>query len=226
VSIARPEQPDSMTMIRIGNRDYPRFTSPACHTCQSPHRLYIENQLLLSRTYTSIEREIAKMPTGHLASPTVKSITAHVKSHHMAAPQAAHRRIMDDRAEELGSAIDGTEQLVDIHVLNKMILAVGWERFMDDKMTMSVSDLMAAMQFQHKLDTASDQGIDAQVMQEALAIYMDVATEFIPRDKLEEYGRRLRGNLVLRALHKRAQAQQHGEEVVEGEVMDAGGDPG
>jgi hypothetical protein len=213
-----------MSMIRIGNRDYPRFTSPTCRTCQSPHRLYIENQLLLNRTYASIEREVAKMPTGHLPRPGLKSIVAHAKSNHMAAPQAAHRRIMDDRAGELGAALDGVDYLVDIYVLNKMILAVGWEKFMDGKMTITTSDLMAAMQFQHKLDTASDQGLDAQVMQEALAIYMDVATEFIPRERLAEYGSRLRANLVLRALHKRTQGHQDDDEVVDGQVLDSGGD--
>lgn len=224
MSVVRHEQPESMTMIRIGNRDYPRFTSPTCRTCQSPHRLYIENQLLLFRTYTSIEREIAKMPIGHLPRPGIKSITAHARSNHMAAPQVAHRRIMDDRAEDLGAAIDGVEQLIDIHVLNKMILAVGWERFTDGALTITTSDLMAAMQFQHKLDTASDQGLDAQVMQEALTVYMDVATEFIPRDKLAEYGRKLRNNPVLRALHKRTQPQQDEDEVLDAEVLDSGGD--
>lgn len=92
---------------------------------------------------------------------------------------------------------------------------------MDGGMNITMSDLMTAMAFQHKLDTTSKQGLDAQVMQEALAIYMDVATEFIPKEKVAEYGRRLRANPVLRALHKRAQGE---DEVIVAEVLDSGGD--
>lgn len=211
-----------MSVIRVANRDYPRYSDPNCHTCQSPHRDYIENQIMMGQAKAAIARTVAPLETGVFPPPSRRSISAHARATeppHLIPPQAVRHRILEDREEELGSAIEGAESLVDMYVFNKMILAVGWEQFMAGDIRLSASDVMAAMQFQHKLDTTSNTGFDVQIVQDALEIYMDIATSFIPKDQLQEYAAELRGNQVLKALARKLRGEPD-EPVIDVEVLD------
>lgn len=209
-----PEPPSSMTMVRIGGAEYPLRSVGNCRTCQSPHRKFIENELLLGRSYAAIERSVADMPPGRLPHPSQEAISNHVKQGHMPAPAHTRRRIIDRRAEQLGAAIAGEDDLVDYLVVNDMVIRRGYERLMSGEIEPGTNELLQAIALKHKIESTSQEGYDAEAYQEAMFAYLEVARKYIPAEMFQQYGRELSRHPILRAIAaKQVQAQ-----VVEGEV--------
>jgi hypothetical protein len=204
----------SMSMVRVGGHDYPMVSVHNCRTCQSPHRQFIENELIIGRSYSAIGRELQKMPVGSLPHPSDEAIANHVRQGHLPTPASTRRQIVDRRAEQLGAAIAGKDDLADYVVVNEMVVKRGFERLMSGEIEPSMGDLMQALQFQHKIESTSDEGYDIEAYQEAMFIHLEVARQHMPPEVFQRYGQALNRNPILKALAAKAA----GRDVVQGEA--------
>lgn len=201
--------PSSMVVTRIGGVDYPMRSVPSCKTCQSPHRLAIENDLVKGLSYASIARSLVDLPGGHLGNPSAEGISDHVRKGHIPVGASAQRRLIERRAKEIGRSIeDSEESLVDYVTVSQMIVARGFERMQGGEIAPDLGDVIAASKFLYQIDQSAEGGMDQEVMLQALHAYMEVARSFIPQERWQEYGALMERHPVLRAIHDQQEAQK------------------
>lgn len=205
-----------MVMTRINGRDYPMRSEPKCRTCQSPHREFIERELVAGRSYRAIAKQLEGLPEGAMAHPSDHGIGEHVRGGHLPVPHEQRRDLVEQRAKAIGKSIETDHNLVDYVAVNQMILHRGFERLQAGEIEPDTKDLLTAIATLHKIETTSPEGYDVEAYQEAMFVYMDVAQRFIPPEVFEEYGAALRRNPILRAIA----AKQAAENTVSGEVED------
>lgn len=205
------EEPgNSLVMIRIGDRDYPQVTSSRCTTCQSPHRRFIENEVVLGRGYKAIERRLVDMPLPKgFEHPSWHGISRHVRDGHMPTPATVRREIIDIEAKRMGAALSEGESLVTHRVVNQTIIQRGFERMMAGEIDVSTSDLLQAISAQAKIESTSTDGYDVEAMQQTLIAYLEIAQSFIPPEMMPRYGQAISKHPIIKALRARQQADQH-----------------
>lgn len=214
------EPPTSMTMVLIGGREYPLRSVPNCRTCQSPHRRFIENELLAGRSYKAIVRQLADLEdAGRLGHPSAEALSHHVKQGHLPNPVHTRRQIMEKRAEEIGAKIEGSDSIIDHLTVNQMVIQRGFERLVAGEIEPSVSDLMSAIQFQQRVEETSEEGYDAEAYQNALFAYLEIAQKYIPPEVFNRYGRELSRHPIIQAIAGKALGPAQ-PEVVPGEVTE------
>jgi hypothetical protein len=198
--------PSSMVMTRIGGKEYPLRSMPTCRTCQNPNRMFIENELLRGMSYASIARALEGMQTGHLPHPNAEAISDHINRGHLPLGASAQRRLIERRAKVIGRNIETAEDsLVDYVTVNQMIVSRGFERLQEGEIAPDLTEVIAASKFLHQIEQNAGGGIDEQAWRDAMLVYMEVAREFIPADRWQEYGAALSSNPILLAM---AQAQE------------------
>lgn len=197
------ERPRSMVMVRIGNDDYPMVSEPRCLTCQSPHRLFIERELLRGRAYGAIAKEVAKMPEGTMATPTPSSIGEHTRQGHLPQPAITRRKIIENRAEQIGVSILGEDDLVDHITINELVLTRGYERLIEGDIEPSMGDLLNAIKLQQQIEATSDTGYDAEAYNEAMMVYFTTVQRYMEPQAFQAMLRDLNQNPILRAIRER-----------------------
>jgi hypothetical protein len=201
-------------MIRIGGRDFPIKSVHNCRTCQSPHRMFIENELLSGRSYMGIARQVADLPTGHLPPPGNQSITKHVKEGHLPQPIQTRRRIVDKRAEKLGAAVAGEDDLSDYITLLDMTINRGGERLLAGEIDPGMGDLLNAIGLKQRIEATSTEGYDTEAYQQSMFIYFEEAQNVMSHEQWTRFAKGLASNPLLKAL----MAKQREHEIVSGEV--------
>lgn len=205
-----------MVVTKIGNRAYPIRSEPRCRVCNSPHRQWIEAQLVRGMSYRSIAHEVEGMPNGSAKVPSRESIGAHFRNGHMPLGQDVQRQIIERRAREIGRDVengDGTS-LADHVTVAQMIVQRGVEQVADGTMPLSASDVLKASAFLRQVEASTQGADDAEIWAEAMAVYMGIAQQFIPADKHRAYARALHASPLLRAL-----ASRQSRDVEVGEVV-------
>jgi len=204
--------PSSMVMTRIGGKEYPLRSVPNCKTCQDPNRILIENELIRGMSYASIARSLEGKPEGSLGHPGAVAISDHVKNGHLPLGPSTQRRMIERRAKDIGRSIDEAEDtLVDYVTVNQMIVSRGFERMQDGEINPDVTDVIAASKFLHQIEQTVGGGLDEQAWESAMLAYMDVARQFIPPDRWQEYGAALYQNPILRAMAAASERKALGE---------------
>lgn len=213
---SRRPSPASMVMTRIGGRDYPLRSVPQCKTCQSPHRLLIENALLQGRTYKAIERELEGLDPGPMGNPNAEGISHHYKEGHLPLPQAVQRRLIERRAEEIGINMESAvDSLVDKVTVAQSIVQKGWEMLAADQAAPTVAETISAIKLLHDIEKQSEQSLDQEAWVQSVQIMMEVARELMDDEQWDWFGRKLASHPVLRAMAKKAPAGE-----IEGEVVE------
>jgi hypothetical protein len=201
-------RPTSMVMTRIGGQDYPLRSVSTCRTCQSPHRLMIENELLKARSYAAIARSLEGMESGDLEHPTREGIGEHVKNGHMPIGPGVQRRIIERRAVEIGKNIeDSVDPLADYVTVNQMIVQKGFERLQAGDIDVDAKDIVAASKFLLSVDQSGQEGVDEQSWSDALMVYLELAVRFIPPEHQREYSDLLNANPILKAIVAKQEAK-------------------
>lgn len=190
----------SLVMVRVGAHDYPLNTSRSCHTCQSPHRRFIENEIVLGRSYNAIARRLADLPTGEFDHPPAQGMARHVREGHLPTPATVRREIIDIEAKRMGAALDGNESLVTHRVVNQTIIQRGFERLQAGEIDVSTSDLLQAIGAQQRIEATSTEGYEVEAMQDALLVYLELAQRFIPPEQMPQYGAAISKHPIIRAL--------------------------
>jgi hypothetical protein len=194
-------RPASVVMVDIGGRQYPMKTVPQCRTCMSPYRLEIEQAILEHRSYMSIANTLVDRPEGRLPHPEHQSIRSHVLKNHMPVGPTAERALVEMRAEQIGRDIEKhVAGLADYATVNEIIIQRGMDRLARGELQPSMGELLTAIRMQHQIESTSEEGLDSAAWQEALMAYLEVAQEFIPPDRMQDYGQALANHPVLRAM--------------------------
>lgn len=194
--------------VQIGGKDYAYKTIKNCFTCQSPHRDYIEHCLLMGMAYQRIFDSLEDMEPGIQGHhPTVASIGSHYRRDHMPIVSTTQRMLIEERGRNIGLDIENHGgSLVDYHTLNQIVIQKGMRRIVDGEIEPSMADTLAAIRMQHSIEQSVGDGLDVETMQETMLLFMEIARDFIPPDRMIEYGRALNNHPILSAmLNKQAQ---------------------
>lgn len=208
-------RPESVAMISVGGENFPMRSSATCHTCQSPHRMFIENQLVRGRGYAAIAREIAEMTPGPLPHPTARTLADHVKNGHLPSPALTRRRIIENRAQEIGVNILGEDDLIDHVSFARLTLQRTQERILKGEIDPSVADGLNAAKFLHQVEATSPEGYDHESYEVAFRIFFETAQNYMSGADFQAFTGALSRDPILQALA----AKQSGQ-TVEGEVDD------
>lgn len=188
-------------VVRVAGRDYYYKTVQNCKTCRSPHRDFIENSIMKSLTYVSIAEQLLDMDEGDLGHPNAAQLSNHVKRGHMPIVAAAERALIEQRQRDLGRDLDArVGSLVDYASANQIVIQRGMARLVDGEIMPSMGDLLTAIRNQHSIEQSVGDGLDVEAYQGALFAFMEIARDFVPPDRQQEYGRALANHPLLRAM--------------------------
>lgn len=124
----------------------PVITNPKCDVCQSPHRLWIERQLVKGRAYKPISDSI---PGG----PSRKSISNHFR-HHMALDQAAIRAELEEEANLLGQNLEeGVKGAFTLRGALSILVQKGYEDALSGITTVEPRDLIQMIRALNEMNT-------------------------------------------------------------------------
>ncbi len=196
----------SMMMVRIGGQDYPVRSEPNCKTCQSPHRQFIEKELLLARSYTVIADSLVGLPEGYKGHPSKEGIAKHVKAGHLPLGPATQRRLVERRAQEIGRDINNDEHTLADHItVSQMIVQKGVEMVASGSLDIKGSDVLAAARFLHQVEQAAGGETDAEVWISAVMEHMTIVQKHMSSQQQQAYARDLATSPVLKALKAKLQ---------------------
>jgi hypothetical protein len=189
-----------MVMTRVGNQDYPLVSVPQCKTCQSPHRLVIENHLITGRTNTGIRRELEAMdPDGE--HPSAEGIGDHYRNGHMPLTKAIQRRLIERRAEAIGANMNAElDNLMDHVTVAQMILQRGGEKIATGDIDPDVAQTLQAAKFLWDVEKQAEGSVDNEMWTTAFMVYMESARELMTEEQWQTFGRKLSNHPVLREL--------------------------
>ena len=193
--------PASVVMVEVAGQQVPLKSQPSCHTCQSPYRLEIEQMICSGSSYQVAAETVADRPAGRFPNPSALAIRQHVDRKHLPLGKTLLQAMIKERSQELGKSLETAgDSLVDYIVANRAVIQRGMERLTAGEIDPNVSELLTAIRMEHTVQQAAGDAVDTQTWQEAMLAYMEVAVQFIPADRLPEYGRRLALHPVLRGL--------------------------
>ena len=199
---------NSLAMTRIGTQQYPLRSEPRCAVCNSPHRIWIEAELVRGSSYAAVHRELAGMPHGPRKVASQEAISNHLKRGHMPLGQEVQRQIIARRAQELGHSVEeGTMPLADHVTVARLMVQKGMQGLADGTMPLNAGDTLKAAAFLRQVERESGGEDDSAIYAEALMVYLDIAKKFIPVDKQSAYARALHASPILRGLYERQQKQ-------------------
>lgn len=208
----------SAVMVRVGNADFPVITASNCRVCRSPHRLFIENELVRGAGYASIVRQVEGLDggTGSLGSKPAELISRHYRDGHVPERARTRRIIQERRAEEMGLSILGEENIVTTLSMADSIIQRGNERMLDGELEPDIKDVIAALKLRNDIEKATPKGFDLEIVQQAMQVFWAEVEKRMSPDDMAELGEVLDRHPVLNALRtKMAQAQG---QIVAGDV--------
>lgn len=218
---APTSHPGSMVMVDVNGAQYPMKRVAQCRTCTSPHRRDIERMILEGVSYNRIAQEIGARPEpDRWPHPLSSSIRKHVGHGHMPIGPTMERALIDRRSKEIGRDLENhQESLIDFQAANELIIQRGMARMARGELKPSMSDLARAIGQQFTMQQATENGVDSDTWEEAFMVYMEVAQQFVPVERQQEFGRALAQHPVLRAMAAKAMGTPViGGEVVQGEI--------
>lgn len=193
--------PASAIMVEIGGQRFPMKSVPQCRTCQSPYRLEIEQAICSGASYAAAADIVLGRAQGRMPHPSADNIKYHVSAKHMPIGATMQHLLIADRAKEIGRSIeDSSQTLVDYISTNRAIIQKGMDRIATGELQPNMSELLTAIRIEHQVQASTGDALDSEAWQQALIAYMEVATAFIPQDRIGEYGRALAKHPILRAL--------------------------
>lgn len=147
----------------------PVICEPKCHSCQSPHREWIERQLVKGTSYTAIARSLP-IPEDQVDSVR-RSISHHYK-HHMRLEQAAIRALLEEEANLLGQNVEeGVKGAFSNRAALDILIRKAFEDAINNVTTVEPKDLIQMMKLH--ADMSSESGSTAvEEAKTAIRIFM------------------------------------------------------
>lgn len=213
----------SVVTYRFGGREYPLKTVLRCHTCMSPYRFEIEQNIVAGRTYKKISEMVAGYGEEHAIS--IRSITDHYHNGHMPLQLSETRAIVEARAKQVGRDIEeGIESLVDgVTLLNKVVMLT-FESIANGEIMPGVRDGIRAAKMLVDLGEYDGANVDQQAFVAAFIEYHQTASQLMDDETFKKFGQMLEENPVLAALAARFDGEPQ-PEPVQGEVTERHDEP-
>lgn len=136
---------------------------PSCQVCQSPHRPWIESQLVSGVAYLAISKALPQGDGG----ASRKSIAHHYKNH-MALEQAAMRAILEEEADLLGQNYEeGVRGAITHRGILEVAVRKGFEDIQNGITTVEFRDMVQAIKQLREMDTNTS---NAQIEEATTAV--------------------------------------------------------
>jgi len=213
----------SMIQIKVGNEYYDAVKAHRCRVCQSPHRMFIEAEIIKGTGYKGIADHIAGWNTGLFDAPDARAMAYHMREGHAPIKAIQHRKVMERVAEDAGRDIsDGMDDLVDKVVLATAVVNRAHERLVAGDLEPTLQDANAASRFLAEYErTHSQEGLTGDMWREAMFAYMEVLGAEIAPEREDAVRRALENHPTLKALREFQErlAIEQGD-VVEGHVVE------
>lgn len=201
----QPSGRDGVMLVRVGGRDYPAKQVKQCRTCRSRYRTQIEQAIIGGMTYRAILANVVTPYDDHssLGAPGYQSIQTHVSKKHMPLPFSTQRKIIEDRAIELGRSVEeGEALLIDGISIHRALIQKGFDRLNNGEIQVGMPDLLKALQLQQAAEGGRDLSLDEDVWRDALMEYMSIVRRNVSADVLQKIGRELAESTILQQINK------------------------
>lgn len=188
-------------LVRVGGRTYPAKHVQQCRTCRSKYRTQIEQALLSGMTYQAIVSQVVEPFDDHspIGAPGYQSIMNHVRRGHMPMPYSAQRRVIEDRAEEMGRSVEeGMASLADSTAILRTIVRTGFELINQGELRPSMNDLMKALQLQAALEGDQDEEANEEAWRTALITYMEIVQRSVSPEIFQRISREFAASPVMK----------------------------
>lgn len=202
------DESGSVVLVQVGDRQYSAKHVAQCKVCRSKHRHSIEQGIISGMSYPMVMREIVDPYQDHslLGAPTLAGLYRHGKQGHMPIPYVTQRKIIEERAREIGKSVETGEQLVtDAIAILRTITQRGFERVNTGEIQPNMTDLMTALKLQQALTPEGGEAGNEDLYVEALYAYMEVVEAHVDHPTLQAIGRDLERHPAIKALSKRRQ---------------------
>lgn len=209
-----PSGRDGVMLVRVNGRDYPAKQVKQCRTCRSKYRTQIEQAVINGMTYRAILANVVEPydDHSHLGAPGYQSLQTHVVKKHMPLPFSTQRRIIEDRAIELGKSVEeGEALLVDTITIHRALVEQGFRRLNNGDIHVGMSDLIKVLQLQQATETGRDTGMDEDLWRDALMEYMSIVRRNVTSDVLQRIGRELAESPILQRINQGQRRTVSGE---------------
>ena len=210
----QPSGRDGVMLVRVGGRDYPAKQVKQCRTCRSKYRTQIEQGIIGGMTYRAILANLVDPfdDHSHLGSPSYTSIQRHVSQKHMPLPFSTQRKIIEDRAIEMGKSVEeGEALLIDSISVHRSLIQKGFERLNNGEIQVGMADLLKALQLQQAAEGVKDSGLDEDIWRDALMEYMSIVRRNVDTAVLQRIGRELAESPILQQITQRRGQTVSGE---------------
>lgn len=206
-----PSHPASLVMTRVGGMDLPQYSNPRCKTCQHPDRLKIETLLVQGYGYKTVAEQVSENSGIEVGWWSIRD---HYKARHLPLPNAAIRRLSENRTKEIGAALDeAADQIVDHVVVSKAILQRGFERMVAGEIEPEMKDTLAAAKMVMDIENAAAGSLDQQAWSDAFVAFFETARAVMTPEQYAQFGHALSTNPVLKAIEAKSTPTVEGEVV-------------
>lgn len=204
-------------MYRLGGRLYPVKSEPRCSTCQSPHRLHVERQLIRGYSYASIVRDLPDD-----AGLTQRGVALHVQRNHLPLNEHVKRVAIEERARELGRDAERHEQsLVDAITFARLGIQDVHERMQNGEIKPTIKDGIAFARLLHDVGLAERDEVGVEATREMFEAYMDAFIAVVDDpEQQQRFANALHAHPTMRAWLK--EYEGHPPEHVEDAIIELG----
>jgi hypothetical protein len=129
----------------------PKVTEPRCHVCNSPHRSWVEAQIIRAHSYRSIEQAMIGLPEEERIER--RSIARHVQRGHMNIDDTAIRAIIEEEATIDGKNFEeGVRGALSLHAVLEVMVRKGYEDVLAGNTLVEARDLIQLTKLKMDMD--------------------------------------------------------------------------
>lgn len=207
----------SLVQVKIGNKIYDARYEKTCKTCTHPARMAIEESLVkgdgyrtISKAFSGTEWQGRDGSVQILPDVGFQSIRNHCIRGHMPLSASALRQITEERTRQLSVDYEEmADRFVDHYTVTRAVVQRGHERLVMGEIEPDLRETLAAAKLLKEIEEGRlGGGVDAEMWNQAMVAYFEIARELMPPDMWMEFTQRLRENEVLQELATRQQQAQ------------------
>lgn len=199
---------NSLVRIKVGNVVRDMVFEPRCKVCTHPARFSVEEKLLMGFKYTEIARSISDLrkqkTDGEIENwPELeaRNVKEHYQRGHVPLDSEMLSEFSKRRAEELGLEYEeAMVPVVDHIVVQKAVLAKGYEALVKGEIQPDVKDTLAASKLLSDREKEMKAQSSVEDWQTAMAVYFEAVRQTVTVEQWEQIGLILQTNPILQQM--------------------------
>jgi hypothetical protein len=214
----------SVIQIKIGNRTYDAVQNRNCATCMHPARFQIESKLLLNYSYAAVSRFVSELnqqkrdgSVEEWPELTPAQIKRHFEYGHCPVEGEIARALVEERARDKGIDLTNANgQYLDHIIVQKAILARGYELLVRGNIEPDVKDTLVAAKLLGEAEVAESTGASEAQWQEFMSIYFNAVQSVVSNEQWEE----IKSHITSHPAFQSMKNTNNEEEVIDAEVIE------